>query len=107
MDIGYGESNSPGSHKYVLVLVDKCTSNTFVYRMHCISRADVVEVLWKFFGSSLLMLMDSHAPFNATLILDVLVAKLYYSFGLAAITCVLLHLTDKIIVGWLRRDGRS
>ena len=45
MDIGYGESNSPGGHKYVLVLVDKCTSNTFVYGMHGTSGADVVEAL--------------------------------------------------------------
>ena len=49
MDIGYGESNSLGGHKYVLVLVDKCTSNTFVYVMHGTSGADVVEALWKFF----------------------------------------------------------
>ena len=45
MDIGYGESNSPGGHKYVLVLVDKCTSNTFVYGIHGTSGADVVEAL--------------------------------------------------------------
>ena len=49
MDIGYGESNSPGGHKYVLVLIDKCTSNTFVYGMHGTSGADCVEALWKFF----------------------------------------------------------
>ena len=49
MDIGYGESNSSGAHKYVLVLVDKCTSNTFVYSMHGTSGADIVEALWKYF----------------------------------------------------------
>ena len=49
MDIRYGESDSPGGPKYVLVLVDKCTSTTFVYGMHGTSGADVVEALWKFF----------------------------------------------------------
>ena len=49
MDIGYGESNSPGGHKYVLVSVDKCTSKTFVYGMYSTSGADVGEALWKFF----------------------------------------------------------
>ena len=48
MDIGYGESNSPGGHKCVLILVDKCTSNTLVYVLHGTSGADVVEALWKF-----------------------------------------------------------
>ena len=36
-------------HKYVLVLVDKCTTNSFVYGMLCTSGADIVEALWKFF----------------------------------------------------------
>ena len=45
MDIGYGESNSPGGYKYVLVLVDKCTSNTFVYGIHGTSGADVIDAL--------------------------------------------------------------
>ena len=49
MDIGYSESNSPGGHKYVLVLVDKCTSNTFVYELHGTSTVDVVEALWNVF----------------------------------------------------------
>ena len=52
MNIGYGESNSSGGHKYVLVLVlvlvDKCTSNRFVYEMHSTSRVDVVEAIWNF-----------------------------------------------------------
>ena len=49
MDISYGKSNSPGGHKYILVLVDKCTSISFVFGMHGTSGADVVEALWKFF----------------------------------------------------------
>ena len=55
MDIGYCKPNSPGCHKYVLilvlvlVLVDKCTFNMFVYEMHGISGVDVGEALWKFF----------------------------------------------------------
>ena len=49
MDIGYGNDVSIGDYKYVLILVDKCTRNSFVYRMHGSSGADVSEVLWKFF----------------------------------------------------------
>ena len=49
MDIGYGDGNSPGGYKYALVLVDKCTTNSFVYGMHGASGADVAEALWKFF----------------------------------------------------------
>ena len=94
MDIDYGESNSPGGHTNVLVLVDKFTYNTFVYGMHATSGEDVVEALWKFS----LMLVDSYAPFNATLILDLLVAKLYRSFGLTAVTCVPHPFIDKIIM---------
>ena len=33
MDIGYGEGTAYGGSKYVLVLVDQCTSNSFVYGM--------------------------------------------------------------------------
>lgn len=42
MDIVYSEANSPGGHKYVLVLIDKCTTNSFLYGMHCTSGADIV-----------------------------------------------------------------
>ena len=49
MDIGYGEGMSCGGSKYVLVLVDQCTSNSFTYGMHGASEADVCETLWKFF----------------------------------------------------------
>ena len=49
MDIGYGEGISYGGSKYVLVLVDQCTSNSFTYGMQGSSVADVCEALWKFF----------------------------------------------------------
>ena len=48
-DIGYGDGVSVGGSKYVLVLVDQCTTNSFVYGMHGSSGADVCEALWKFF----------------------------------------------------------
>ena len=49
MDIGYGEGVSVGGYKYVLILVDQCTTNSFLYGMHGCSDADVCEALWKFF----------------------------------------------------------
>ena len=49
MDIGYGEETAYGGSKYVLVLVDQCTSNSFVCRIQGSSGADVCEALWKFF----------------------------------------------------------
>ena len=49
MDIGYGEGTSYGGSKYVLVLVDQCTSNSFTYGMKGASSADVCEALWEFF----------------------------------------------------------
>ena len=48
-DIGYGDGVSVGGTKYVLVLVDQYTTNSFVYGMHDLTGADVCEVLWKFF----------------------------------------------------------
>ena len=48
-DIGYGDGVSVGGFKYVLVLVDQCTTNPFVYGMHGSSGADVCEALWKLF----------------------------------------------------------
>ena len=49
MDIGYGDDVSIGGYKYVLILVDECTRNSFVYGMHGSSGADVSEALWIFF----------------------------------------------------------
>ena len=49
MDIGYGSGSSPGGHKFVLVLVDQCTSHTWIYGMRSTSGADIQEALWKFF----------------------------------------------------------
>ena len=49
IDIGYGDGPAIGSHKYVLILVDQCTTETFIYRMSGSSGADVCEALWKFF----------------------------------------------------------
>ena len=49
MDIGYGDGVAIGGSKYVLVLVDQCTTNSFIYGMHGTSGADVCEALWKFF----------------------------------------------------------
>ena len=40
---------SVGGLKYVLLLVDQCTTNSFVYGMHGSFGAHVCEVLWKFF----------------------------------------------------------
>ena len=45
MDIGYGEKTAYGGSKYVLVLVDQCTSNSFIYRIQDSSGADVFEAL--------------------------------------------------------------
>ena len=44
-DIGYGNGVSVGGSKYVLVCVDQCTTNCFVYGMHGFSGADVCEAL--------------------------------------------------------------
>jgi len=49
MDIGYGKGTLLGGYKYVLLLVDQCTTESFVYGMHGSSGADVCEALWKFF----------------------------------------------------------
>ena len=49
MDIEYGVPGGPGGHKYVLVLVDKCTTHMWTYGMHTTSGADNQEALWKFF----------------------------------------------------------
>ena len=49
MDIGYGEGTSIGGYKYVLILVDQCTTESFVYGMHGASGSDVCKALWKFF----------------------------------------------------------
>ena len=48
-NIGYGDGVSVGGAKYVLVLVDQYTTNSFVYGMYVSSGADVCEALWKFF----------------------------------------------------------
>ena len=66
MDIGYGDGASYGGSKYVLVLVDQCTTNSFVYGMQGSSGADACEALWIF----LLTLVVFHRQFNATLILN-------------------------------------
>ena len=52
MDIRYGYGGSYGGSKYVLVLVDQCTTNPFVYGMQGSSGADVCEVLWNFFNDA-------------------------------------------------------
>ena len=49
MDIGYGDCASYGGSKYVLVLVDQCTTHSFVYGIQGSSSADVCEALWKCF----------------------------------------------------------
>ena len=49
MDIGYGNGTAIGGSKYALILVDQCTTQSFVYGMHGSSGADVCEALWKFF----------------------------------------------------------
>ena len=49
MDIGYGDGPAIGGHKYVLILVDQCTTETFIYGMSGSSGADICEALWKFF----------------------------------------------------------
>ena len=49
MDIGYGDGTSYGRSKYILVLVDQCMRNSFVYGMQESSSADVCEALWNFF----------------------------------------------------------
>ena len=49
MDIAYGDGIAVGGSKYVLPLVDFCTSQSFVYGMKGCSGSDVCEALWKFF----------------------------------------------------------
>ena len=49
MDIGYVDGAVVGGSKYALILVHQCTTQSFVYRMHGSSGADVCEALWKFF----------------------------------------------------------
>ena len=49
MDIGYGKGVVVGGYKYILILVDQCTTNSFVYSMHGCSGDDVCKALWKFF----------------------------------------------------------
>lgn len=49
MDIGYGPECSPGGHKYALILVDQCTTYTWVYGMSGTFGADIQEALRKFF----------------------------------------------------------
>ena len=62
-DIGYGNGVSVGGLKVVLVLVDQCTTNLFVYDMQGSSGADVCEALWKYS----LMLAASPKRYNAIL----------------------------------------
>ena len=45
MDIGYGDGASYGGNKYVLVLVDQCTTKSFVCGMQESLGADVCEAL--------------------------------------------------------------
>ena len=47
MDIGYSDGASYGGSKYVLVLIDQCTTNSFVYGMQGSFGADVCVALWK------------------------------------------------------------
>ena len=49
MDIGYGDGVAVGSVKCVLVLIDQCTTETFVNPMQDSSGGNVCEALWKFF----------------------------------------------------------
>ena len=49
MDIGYSDGTSYSESKYVLVLVEQCTTNSFVYGMQGSSGVDVCEALWNFF----------------------------------------------------------
>ena len=45
IDIGYDNRVVVGGYKYVLVLVDQCTTNSFLYGMHGCSGGDVYEAL--------------------------------------------------------------
>ena len=47
-DIGYNDGISVSGATYVLMLVDQCTKNSFVYSMYGSSGADICEALWKF-----------------------------------------------------------
>ena len=48
MDIGYREGTAYGGSKYVLVLVDQCTSSSFIYGIQGSSGANVCGALCKF-----------------------------------------------------------
>ena len=52
MDIGYGDGASYGGSKYILVLVDQCTTNSFVYGMQGSLYVDICEALWNCFSDT-------------------------------------------------------
>ena len=101
MDIGNSEENSPCRQKCVLVLMDKCLMNTFLYGIHGTSSADVVENLWFF----LLMLVDSLAQFKFDFDAWFIDAKAICSFDHMIVTLERLHPIDKIKMVWLNIVG--
>ena len=68
MDIGYGEGAAVGWHKYSLILVNQCTTQSFIYGMDCSSGADVCETLWKFFIDSSSFPHTLHYNFDPQLV---------------------------------------
>ena len=68
MNIGYGDGASVGGCKYVLVLVDQCTSNSFIYGIQGSLGADVCETLWKFCIDAGGFLKTLQCDFNTFLI---------------------------------------
>ena len=63
MDIEYGDGASYGKSKYVLVLFDQCTIDSFINGMQGSLGADICEELRNF----LLMLMVFPRQFNVIL----------------------------------------
>lgn len=46
IDIGYSDGGSIGGSNTILVLVDRCITNSFVYGIQGSSGANIYEVLW-------------------------------------------------------------
>ena len=72
MDIRYSDCVAVDGSKYVLVLVDQCTTKSFIYGMHGVSGADMFV---KHYENISLMLVVSQRPFNANSIRILLEVK--------------------------------
>ena len=102
MDIIYGDGPAIGSHKYVLFLVDQCTTETFIYKMSGSSGSDVCEGLWNFLSMPVVFQRQS----NVILIRVSSVVKLHVFSARMSLVSVLLHLVNKIKMVLLRINDK-